>query len=161
MYPSDVPQPPASQASAEQTSHPAALVPPGPIHHIGVVVEDIHAAVAAYLAIGFTGGEVQRVAEQNVDIAALRAGDSWIEILSPIEMDSPIGAFLQKRGPGFHHVAYLVDDLAGTLDVLAAAGVELIDRVPRTGLHDWRIAFVHPRACAGVLTELVERGSVL
>jgi methylmalonyl-CoA/ethylmalonyl-CoA epimerase len=139
---------------------PAALMPPGPIHHIGVVVEDIHAAVASYLAIGFTGGDVHRVAEQNVDIAALHAGESWIEILSPIVADTPIGAFLQKRGPGFHHIAYLVDDLAATLDALAAAGVELIDKQPRTGLHDWRIAFIHPRACAGVLTELVERGSV-
>jgi methylmalonyl-CoA epimerase len=116
--------------------------------------------VAQYRALGFTGGEVTRVAGQNVDIAALRAGESWIEILSPVEQDSPIGRFLESRGPGVHHIAYLVDDLAGTLRALANAGVELIDQQPRTGLHNWRIAFVHPRACAGVLTELVERASV-
>ncbi len=116
--------------------------------------------MAQYRALGFTGGEVTRVAEQNVDIAALRAGVSWIEILSPVEQDSPIGRFLESRGQGVHHIAYLVDDLAETLAALAAAGVELIDREPRIGLHDWRIAFVHPRACAGVLTELVERSSV-
>jgi methylmalonyl-CoA/ethylmalonyl-CoA epimerase len=134
--------------------------PPGPIHHIGVVVEDIDVAVEEYLKLGFTGGEKSRVAEQNVDIAALRAGESWVEILAPIDRDSGIGRFLASRGPGFHHIAYLVDDLAGTLDALAEAGVELIDRQPRVGLHDWRVAFIHPRACAGVLTELVERSSV-
>jgi methylmalonyl-CoA/ethylmalonyl-CoA epimerase len=157
MSRSDAPQPHADSAPG---ADPAAFAPPGPIHHIGVVVEDITAAVAMYRALGFTGGEVTRVDEQNVDIAALRAGESWIEILAPVEADSPIGAFLQKRGPGFHHIAYLVDDLATTLRTLDNAGVELIDREPRTGLHDWRIAFIHPRACAGVLTELVERGSI-
>jgi methylmalonyl-CoA epimerase len=139
----------------------SSFTPPGPIHHIGVVVEDIDTAVEGYLKLGFTGGEKSRVAEQNVDIAALRAGDSWVEILAPIDHDSGIGRFLATRGPGFHHIAYLVDDLAGTLDALAEAGVELIDRQPRVGLHEWRVAFVHPRACAGVLTELVERSSVV
>jgi methylmalonyl-CoA epimerase len=138
----------------------AGLSLPGPIHHIGVVVEDIDVAVEQYRQIGFTGGEKSRVEEQNVDIAALRAGTSWIEILAPIDSDSGIGRFLASRGPGFHHIAYLVDDLAATLDALAESGVELIDRQPRVGLHDWRVAFVHPRACAGVLTELVERASV-
>ena len=136
------------------------FTPPGPIHHIGVVVEDIDVAVAEYLKLGFTGGAKSRVEEQNVDIAAMRAGESWVEILAPIDRDSGIGRFLASRGPGFHHIAYLVDDLAGTLDELTRAGVELIDRQPRVGLHDWRVAFIHPRACAGVLTELVERSSV-
>lgn len=138
----------------------ARFTPPGPIHHIGVVVDDIDVAVEEYLKLGFSGGEKSRVVEQNVDIAALRAGESWVEILAPIDRDSGIGRFLTSRGPGFHHIAYLVDDLAGTLDALADAGVELIDRQPRVGLHDWRVAFIHPRACAGVLTELVERSSV-
>ena len=138
----------------------AASVAPGPIHHLGIVVRDITVAVEQYRALGFTGGEVTRVAEQNADIAALRAGESWVEILAPIKHDSPIGRFLDARGPGVHHIAYLVDDLPATLDQLAAAGVELIDRQPRRGLHDWLIAFVHPRACAGVLTELVDRASV-
>lgn len=136
------------------------FTPPGPIHHIGVVVDDIAVAVEQYLTLGFTGGDITRVAEQNVDIAALRARASWVEVLAPIDLDSGIGRFLASRGPGFHHIAYLVDDLAGTLDALAEAGVELIDRQPRIGLHDWRVAFIHPRSCAGVLTELVERSSV-
>jgi methylmalonyl-CoA/ethylmalonyl-CoA epimerase len=136
------------------------FMPPGPIHHIGVVVEDLHEAVAAYRRLGFLAGEIDRLPEQNVDVAALRAGASWIELLHPIERDSPIGRFLDARGQGIHHVAYLVDDVEGALAGLADAGVELIDAAPRTGLHGWRIAFIHPRACAGVLTELVERGSV-
>lgn len=133
---------------------------PGPIHHIGIVVNDIALAVAQYQALGFTGGEITRLEEQNVEIAALRAGESWVEVMSPIVAESPIGRFLATRGQGIHHVAYLVDDLTAALASLAANGVELIDREPRRGLHDWLIAFVHPRACAGVLTELVERGSV-
>jgi methylmalonyl-CoA/ethylmalonyl-CoA epimerase len=136
------------------------FTPPGPLHHIGVVVADLHAAVEAYRKIGFLAGETVQLDEQNVEIAALRAGGSWIELMTPIDHDSPIGRFLDSRGQGVHHVAYLVDDLAGTLAGLEAAGVELIDREPRTGLHGWRIAFIHPRSCAGVLTELVERGSV-
>jgi hypothetical protein len=101
MFQSDALQPPANTSSVDSTMIPAALTPPGPIHHIGVVVKDINTAVAAYRAIGFTGGDIHRVAEQNVDIATLHAGESWIEILAPIEVDSPIGSFLQKRGPGF------------------------------------------------------------
>jgi methylmalonyl-CoA/ethylmalonyl-CoA epimerase len=139
---------------------PAAFAPPGPIHHVGVVVADLDAAAAAYRALGFSGGERARLPEQNVEIAAFRAGASWIEVLAPLDPDSPIGRFLESRGQGVHHVAYLVDDLPATLAALAAAGIELIDNQPRAGLHGWRIAFVHPRSCAGVLTELVERSSV-
>ena len=134
--------------------------PPGPIHHIGIVTDDLETTVASYRALGFTPGEVVRVEEQNVDIVPFRAGESWIELLAPLDHDSGIGRFLAARGPGFHHVAYLVDDLAERLRRLAADGVELIDHEPRTGFHDWRVAFIHPRACAGVLTELVERSSV-
>lgn len=135
------------------------FMPPGPIHHIGVVVNDIHAAVEQYRRLGLLAGEVDRLPDQNVDVAAMRAGDTWVELLHPIDYDAPIGRFLAARGPGLHHVAYLVDDLDGALVGLDAAGVELIDRQPRIGFHGWRIAFVHPRSCAGVLTELVERGS--
>jgi methylmalonyl-CoA/ethylmalonyl-CoA epimerase len=136
-----------------------AFMPPGRIHHIGVVVPEISEAVEEYRKLGFLAGEIVRVPDQNVDIAAIRAGDSWIELIAPIDHDSGTGRFLASRGKGIHHVAYLVDDLEATLAGLAAGGVELIDREPRIGLHGWRIAFVHPRSCAGVLTELVERAS--
>ena len=135
------------------------FIPPGPIHHIGIVTDDLEAAIASYRALGYLPGEPVRVKSQNVDIVPIRAGVSWIEILAPIDHDSGIGRFLASRGSGFHHVAYLVDDLAGTLATLADRGVELIDESPRVGFHDWLVAFIHPRACGGVLTELVERSS--
>lgn len=146
---------------AEVNVGPAGLVPPGPIHHIGVIVADLNAAVAAYEALGFRAGATERLAAQNVDVAPLHAGDSWIELICPLDHDSGLGRFLEARGQGMHHVAYLVEDLDGTLSQLAASGVELIDEEPRVGLHGWRIAFIHPRACAGVLTELVERDSTM
>ncbi len=141
-------------------AHPGYFQPIGPFHHIGIVTGDLDATVASYAALGFVPGDAVRLAAQNVDIVPIRFGDSWIEILAPLDHESGIGRFLASRGPGFHHVAYLVDDLAGTLTALAARGVELIDETPRIGLHDWRIAFVHPRACGGVLTELIDRSSV-
>lgn len=132
---------------------------PGPMHHIGVVVEDLETAVAQYLALGFVEAGRERIEEQNVDIVALQAGVSWVELLAPLDHDSALGRFLAKRGASIHHVAYLVDDLPATLAALAERGVELIDPSPRVGLHGWHIAFVHPRASAGVLTELVDRAS--
>lgn len=133
---------------------------PGPIHHIGIVTDDVDSAVSSYRAIGFEPGAPIRVESQNVDIVPIRAGESWIELLAPLDHDSGIGRYLASRGPGFHHVAYLVDDLAGTLAALAEQGVELVDHEPRAGFHDWLVAFVHPRSCGGVLTELVERSSI-
>lgn len=138
----------------------ASFQPPGPIHHIGVVTGNLDEAVADYRRLGFEPGERVFVETQNVEIVALQAGESWIELLAPVDQDSGTGRFLSARGPGIHHVAYLVDDLAATLDALAARGVELIDDTPRVGFHDWLVAFIHPRACGGVLTELVERSSV-
>lgn len=140
---------------------PADLVPPGSIHHIGVIVADLDEAVAQYARLGFSAGRRERLAAQNVDIVPLRSGESWIELVQPLDLESDLGSFLETRGGGLHHVAYLVDDLAQTLARLAEAGVELIDREPRIGLHGWRIAFIHPRSCAGVLTELVERDSTI
>lgn len=86
----------------------------------------------------------------------MRSGSGWIELICPTDPDGPIARFLAKRGEGLHHVAYGVSDLAGKLKELEAAGVRLIDRTPRAGAHGWRIAFVHPESCGGVLTELVQ-----
>lgn len=133
----------------------------GPIHHIGIIVSDLEAAADKYRAMGFTPGEIERVESQNIAAIAMRAGDSWIELVTPLDHDSPLGRFLDSRGEGMHHVAYLVDDIDATLASLAEAGVELIDTTSRIGLHNWRVAFIHPRACAGVLTELVQRDSTM
>lgn len=136
------------------------LSQPGPIHHIGVITDDLDAAVAAYRALGFEPEQPVRLEDQNVDVVAIRAGESWIELLAPLDHDSGLGRFLAARGPGMHHVAYVVEDLNASLNELAGRGVELIDEKSRTGLHGWRVAFIHPRSCGGVLTELVERSSV-
>ena len=133
----------------------------GPIHHIGIIVADLSAAVEKYRALGFEPGETERVESQNIDAVAFKAEETWIELISPVEHDSPLGRFLESRGEGMHHVAYLVDDIDATLADLAGRGVELIDQSSRIGLHNWRVAFIHPRACAGVLTELVQRDSTM
>lgn len=133
----------------------------GPIHHVGIIVADLGAAVEKYRALGFEPGGVERLEDQNIEAVAIPAGESWIELISPVEHDSPLGRFLDSRGEGMHHIAYLVEDVDLALARLAASGVELIDVESRIGLHNWRVAFVHPRSCAGVLTELVQRDSTM
>jgi len=89
-------------------------------------------------------------------IAGLAAGDALVELLEPAASDSPIGKFIAKRGPGIHHVCFVVDDLAGTLDRCRAAGIRLIDEQPRLGAEGKHIAFLHPSSTGGVLIELSE-----
>jgi len=126
------------------------------LHHVAVVVADLDEALERYQTLGFSGGERFVLAEQAVEVATLRSGTGWIELIRPTDPDGPIARFLAKRGEGVHHVAYAVPDLGAALKGLEAAGIRLIDAVPRTGAHGWRIAFVHPESCGGVLTELVQ-----
>ena len=126
------------------------------LHHVAVVVADLDEALARYRALGFSGGERFVLGEQSVEVATLRSGTGWIELIRPTDPDGPIARYLAKRGEGVHHVAYAVPDLRAALTTLQAAGIRLIDAAPRVGAHGWRIAFVHPESCAGVLTELVE-----
>lgn len=126
------------------------------LHHVGYVVSDIDAAAASYRALGFTEGERHEIPEQKIVAMTFRAGHGWMELIQPTDPEGPIAAFMAKRGEGVHHVAYEVDDIAAKLAELKAAGVQLIDEVPRSGAHGWRIAFIHPKACHGVLTELVQ-----
>lgn len=126
------------------------------IHHIGIVVADLAAATERYQKLGFRLLEVLDLPEQGVRIAAFATGHNYVELLTPLDRESGVARFLAARGDGVHHVAYAVPDLAMTLRQLDAAGFELIDREPRVGLHGWRVAFIHPRSCHGVLTELVE-----
>jgi methylmalonyl-CoA/ethylmalonyl-CoA epimerase len=129
---------------------------PPSLHHVAIVVADLDAVVARYRALGFAGGERFALPEQSVEVVTFRSGPGWIELIKPTDSEGPIARFLAKRGEGMHHVAYAVPDLEAAMAALAAAGVRLIDTTPRTGAHGWRIAFVHPDSCAGVLTELVE-----
>ena len=129
------------------------------IHHLGVAVEDLDDAVATYERL--FGGELEHrelVPDQGVEAASVRVGASRVELLSSLGADTPVGKFLASRGPGMHHVAYEVEDLRAELDTLAERGVELIDSEPRPGLYGLEVAFVHPDAVHGVLTELVARG---
>jgi methylmalonyl-CoA/ethylmalonyl-CoA epimerase len=126
------------------------------VHHLGVAVTDLEEAVATYRRL--FGGTLEHrdvLPEQGVEAASVLVGASRIELLAPIAQDTPVGRFLAKRGPGLHHVAYEVDDVAAALGALAIAGAELIDTVPRPGLFGLQVAFVHPDAVHGVLTEVV------
>lgn len=129
------------------------------INHIGVAVKSIEASTPFYrdvLGMAFEGTEV--VAEQKVKVAFFTVGESRVELLEPTADDSPVAKFLEKNGEGTHHVAYEVDDLVATLEKLKAAGVRLIDEAPRCGAHGTKIAFLHPKASGGVLTELCQGG---
>lgn len=133
---------------------------PKKISHIGIAVESIEQALPFYtdvLGLEYEGQEV--VEEQKVKVAFLVIGESRIELLEPTASDSPVAKFLEKNGPGIHHLAYQVDGLQGRLDALKGQGVRLIDESPRTGAHHTRIAFLHPKASGGVLTELCEPGT--
>ena len=127
------------------------------IDHIGVAVEDLEAAIAVHRdTLGMPLVHRETIDGQGVEAALLDVGDSHVELLFPLGGDTPVGRFLARRGPGLHHVAYRVDDLAATLDGLRAAGVRLIDDAPRPGIRGSRVAFLHPSAAAGVLTEIVQ-----
>ena len=134
------------------------MAPKG-IHHLGIAVADLDAAVSTYERL--FGAEVEHretVAEQGVEAASLRVGTGRVELLASLGEDTPVGRFLAKRGPGMHHVAYEVDDVHAELEQLAALGAELIDGEPRRGLFGLEVAFVHPDAVHGVLSELVAGG---
>jgi methylmalonyl-CoA/ethylmalonyl-CoA epimerase len=127
------------------------------IYHLGYAVEDIEAASEFYREnFGVTPGEPEVVEEQGIIATMFRVGESSIELVQPTCPDSPVGKFLAKRGEGFHHVAFEVDDLKVALAELKRNGVELIDEEPRKGAGGMKIAFVHPEGAFGVLTELVE-----
>jgi methylmalonyl-CoA/ethylmalonyl-CoA epimerase len=126
------------------------------IHHLGVAVEDLDEAVATYERL--FGAEVEHretVPDQGVEAAAVLVGSGRVELLASLGDETPVGKFLAKRGPGMHHVAYEVADIGAALADLAREGAELIDAEPRTGLYGLQVAFVHPDAVHGVLSEVV------
>jgi methylmalonyl-CoA/ethylmalonyl-CoA epimerase len=129
------------------------------IHHIGVAVENLDEAAGTYEHLLGAQLEYRETLDsQGVEAVSVRVGTGRVELLASLGEDTPVGKFIAKRGPGVHHVAYEVDDLAGELAALAAQGVELVDSEPRRGLYGLQVAFVHPDALHGVLTELVSRG---
>jgi methylmalonyl-CoA/ethylmalonyl-CoA epimerase len=132
------------------------------IDHIGVAVEEMEPALELYRdSLQLTLAHREVVADQGVEAVLLDVGENHVELLAPLSADTPVGRFLAKHGPGLHHVAYQVQDIDATLEKLRQAGLQLIDQEPRTGIRGSRVAFMHPRATAGVLTEIVQPASGL
>lgn len=127
------------------------------IDHIGVAVEEIEPALELYRdSFELTVAHREVVEEQGVEAVLLDVGENHVELLAPLGPDTPVGKFLAAKGPGLHHVAYQVSDIDATLEALKQAGLQLIDQQPRTGIRGSRVAFMHPRATVGVLTEIVQ-----
>jgi methylmalonyl-CoA/ethylmalonyl-CoA epimerase len=128
-----------------------------PLDHVAIAVPSLDESAATFeRLLGAAASGRERVDSQGVEVMFLATGSAAIELIAPLTGDSPVGRFLASRGPGLHHVAFRVADLPATLRELAAAGLRLVDREPRTGAHGRRIAFVHPASAGGVLIELVE-----
>ena len=126
--------------------------------HVGVAVRSLEEAIRLWRdRLGFVHAGTVTVESMQLRLAFLHAGDCEIELLEPTSPDSTVAKFLEKRGEGIHHLSFHVDDIERALAEAEAAGLELIDRTPRVGGHQTRIAFLHPRAARGVLVELCER----
>ncbi len=127
------------------------------IDHVGVATEDLDAAIALYEgSLGMPVAHRETVESQGVEAVLLDVGEGHVELLQPLGPDTPVGKFLAGKGPGLHHVAYAVSDIDEALSSLKESGVKLIDEEPRQGIRDSRVAFLHPKATGGVLTEIVE-----
>ena len=127
------------------------------IDHVGVAVAELEPALELYRdRFELVAAHREVIEEQGVEAVLLDTGENHVELLAPLGPDTVVGRFIARNGPGLHHLAYQVTDIERTLDTLRNAGLELIDERPRTGIRGSRVAFLHPRATAGVLTEIVE-----
>ncbi|MCM3901081.1 MAG: methylmalonyl-CoA epimerase [Pyrinomonadaceae bacterium] len=128
------------------------------IDHIGIATRQLKEAIALWQdALGLEVDSTEVVGEQGVRIAMLPIGETHIELLEPLTPESPIGKFLDRRGPGIHHIAIRVDDIRMALEQLKEKGARLIDETPRIGAGDCLVAFIHPSSTNGVLLELVQQ----
>lgn len=129
------------------------------VDHVAIVVADLEQTLQLYTqTLGFRQVYRETIADQGVEAVGLEAGESVVELLRPLEADSPIARFLGDAPTKLHHTAYRVDDVAAKLAELKAKGVRLIDERPRNGAHGNLIAFLHPKSTGGVLIELCQRG---
>ncbi len=127
------------------------------VDHIGIATHQLDEALALWQdALGLAVDSTEEVAEQGVRVAMLAIGETHIELLEPLSAGSPVGKFLEKRGPGIHHIAVRVSDIRATLAQLKEKGTRLIDETPRVGARGCLVAFVHPSSANGVLLELVQ-----
>jgi methylmalonyl-CoA epimerase len=131
----------------------------GSLHHVAMAVEDLDEAVETYRRL--FGAEIEYrglIEGQGVEAVYLRLGTGRVELLAALGDDTPVGRFLARRGPGMHHVAYAVDDVAATVEHLVGEGVHVVDLEPRPGLGGHLVSFVHPESVHGVLVEVVSGG---
>ena len=127
------------------------------IDHIGMAVEELEPALELYRdRFNLTVAHREVVSDQGVEAVLLDVGENHVELLAPLDPETPVGRFLARKGPGLHHVAYQVADIDQTLAALKQAGLQMIDEEPRIGIRGSRVAFMHPRATDGALTELVQ-----
>lgn len=127
------------------------------LDHVAIAVPSITVALPIFeLLADAPGSRIEHVEAQQVDVAFVGTGAARVELLQPSSPDSTIQKFLDRRGPGLHHIAYRVPDIEAALRRLAAAGVRLIDEQPRPGAGGHKVAFLHPQSTHGVLVELVE-----
>ena len=127
------------------------------IDHVGIAVADLESAVELYRrTFGIEPAYRERVESQGVEEVLFAVGSSYVQLLGALGSDTPVGRFLERRGPGVHHVGYRVQDVEQALLRLKAEGVALIDEAPRPGSRNTTIAFMHPRSMGGVLVELVQ-----
>lgn len=127
------------------------------IDHIGIAVADLNQAITLYSST--TSAEIilrETIQAQGVELVFLNTGATKIELLAPLRADTPLGRFIDKRGPGLHHICYRVENLVAELSQLAQKGFTLIDSAPRPGAGGSQIAFISPKSFNGVLTELCE-----
>lgn len=128
------------------------------IHHLGIAVTDLEQAGRIYAAMGLAVEGISRLPTEQVVVAWIPIGESRIELLQPTSTDTPLARFLEERGPGLHHIALEVTDIATALRDCAQQGLKPIDETPRQGA-EGKVAFIHPRSTAGVLIELVQPSS--
>ncbi len=127
------------------------------VNHIAIVVSDLEESLRFWVdALGLKLAHTEHVDSQAVDVAFLPVGDSKIELLKPTDDESGVARYLEKRGPGMHHLCFEVDDIAATLTSLKAVGVQLINEAPVVGSDGRKFAFIHPKSANGVLVELYE-----
>ena len=127
------------------------------IDHVAIAVPDLESAIAYYAdTFGATGDHRERVESDGVEEALLKVADSYIQLLTPIRDDSPVAKYLEKKGPGLHHVGYRVADCATALQSVKDHGGQVIDQAPRPGSRGTTVAFIHPKGAFGTLIELVQ-----
>lgn len=126
------------------------------IAHVGIATESIGVVADFYRLLGLEMDTMEVIKDQNVKLAMMKAGDSAVELIEPLEESSPVARFIEKRGEGMHHITFEVDEIEALLDKLKQANIKLIDEKPRPGAEGSLIAFIHPHSTGGVLIELCQ-----